>query len=93
MNPKFIELMDVLIESSIGIYLLNRQTTFNRVIPVVDLGVERVTDKLVEECTLYGDRIGTPVQYCETLRGFTMTIDLMGVTLNLKQARKLTGTY
>lgn len=93
MSDKFIELMDVLIESSIGIYLINRQTAFNRIIPVTDLGVERVTEKLVEECTTYGGRIGVPVEYCEVLRGFLMTIDVMTVTLNLKQARKLTGFY
>jgi hypothetical protein len=93
MSDKYIELMDVLIGSSIGIYQINRQTEFNRIIPLKDLAVERVSQSMIDFAVTYGERIHVPTTYCPDLRGFIMTIDLMTVCLSVKQARKLTGLY
>lgn len=87
MDAKFALLqkqLESLIASSDSIHGMTKQSTFNRMIPLSDLGMVRATKQLKEKVILWCNAFNLDAVYSDVSRAFHFTLDVHTVrrTLN-----------
>jgi hypothetical protein len=79
--------LDLAIAAQIGLYAQTGQLTRKMLIPLTDIGVERITLKLRQNVANRGKSLKMELKYDPLTRAFHFTVDLNHVTMTRDQAQ------
>lgn len=90
MNEKlraFMSQVDACTTAHVKLAELLKQPSRKYIIPVADIGIERVTRVQIASYKKHCERLNIEFHYCECCRGFMLTIDTRTVTMSASTAR------